>query len=77
MLVPEANERHGDVSRLPPEPMQTPVWAPLVGFVSASVSDAARYGAFPRGGFDPARMTGEMAVRTPHRLAPEEGNVTH
>ena len=44
-----------------------------MGFVGASVDDAARYGALVDGsGFDPARVTGEALFATLHRLALEE-----
>jgi len=70
----QQDERHGDVSLLAFDPAPARVferWS--MGFVGASVSDAARYGALAQeSGFDPARMTGEALFETLHRLALEE-----
>ena len=70
----QQDERHGDVSLLAFEPVQVRAFeAWSMGFVGASVSDAARYGALAQqSGFDPARMTGEALFDTLHRLALEE-----
>lgn len=70
----QQDERHGDVSLLafgltPARAFER--WS--MGFVGASVNDAARYGALVKeSGFDPARMTGEALFETLHRLALEE-----
>jgi len=70
----QQDERHGDVSLLAFAPAPVRVferWS--MGFVGASVKDAARYGALAQqSGFDPARMTGEALFETLHRLALEE-----
>jgi hypothetical protein len=70
----QQDERHGDVSLLAFDPAPTRAfehWS--MGFVGASVNDAARYGALAQeSGFDPARMTGEALFETLHRLALEE-----
>jgi Sensors of blue-light using FAD len=66
--------RHGDVSLLgfDPTPARTfENWS--MGFVGASVEDAARYGSLEQDtGFDPARMTSDALFETLHRLALEE-----
>ena len=70
----QQDERHGDVSllafdRAPQRAFEN--WS--MGFVGASVDDAARYGAIAgASGFDPSRMTGETLFETLHRLALEE-----
>jgi hypothetical protein len=70
----QQDERHGDVSLLAFDPAPARAfenWS--MGFVGASVSDAARYGAMVSdSGFDPARMTGEALFEALHRLALEE-----
>ncbi len=70
----QQDERHGEVSLLAFDP--TPArafenWS--MGFVGASVDDAARYTALVQhSGFDPACMTGEALFETLHGLAIEE-----
>lgn len=70
----QQDERHGEVSLLafdlaPSRAFEN--WS--MGFVGASVDDAARYGAIVQeSGFDPARMTGEALFETLHSLALEE-----
>ncbi len=72
----QQDERHGDVSLL--AFVSTPArafgtWS--MGFVGASVDDAARYGSIVQeSGFDPAAMTGDALFETLHRLALEEEN---
>jgi len=70
----QQDERHGDVSLLAFDPAPARAfenWS--MGFVGASLDDAARYGALVQSsGFDPARMTGEALFATLHRLAIEE-----
>ena len=70
----QQDERHGEVSLLAFDPAPSRAfesWS--MGFVGASVEDAARYGAIvQKSGFDPARMTGEAIFETLHRLALEE-----
>ena len=70
----QQDERHGDVSLLAFEPVERrafETWS--MGFVGASVADAARYGTLAlQSGFDPARMTGEALFEALHRLALEE-----
>ncbi len=70
----QQDERHGDVSLLAFDPAPARAfenWS--MGFVGASVDDAARYGTLVQdSGFDPARMTGEALFETLHRLALEE-----
>jgi hypothetical protein len=70
----QQDERHGDVSLLAFEPVQIRAfenWS--MGFVGASVTDAARYGTMAeQSGFDPARMTGDALFETLHRLAIDE-----
>ena len=67
----QQDERHGDVCLLamtaaPARAFET--WS--MGFVGASVEDAARYGAVARdSGFDPSRMTGEALFEALHQLA--------
>jgi hypothetical protein len=72
----QQDERHGDVSLLAFEPAPARAfegWS--MGFVGASIDDAARYGALVQeSGFDPARMTGEALFETLHRLALDEEN---
>jgi hypothetical protein len=44
-----------------------------MGFVGASIGDAASYGSLvAQSGYDPARMTGDALFETLHRLALEE-----
>lgn len=70
----QQDERHGEVSLLafdsaPARAFEN--WS--MGFVGASIDDAARYGALVQAsGFDPARMTGDALFETLHRLAIEE-----
>lgn len=70
----QQDERHGQVSLLafdsaPARAFEN--WS--MGFVGASIDDAARYGVLVQdSGFDPARMTGEALFETLHRLAIEE-----
>lgn len=70
----QQDERHSDVSLLAFDATDARAfedWS--MGFVGASVDDAARYGALVQdSGFDPARMTGEALFETLHRLALEE-----
>ena len=70
----QQDDRHGNVSLLAFEPAPTRSfenWS--MGFVGASVADAARYGSIvQQSGFDPSRMTGEALFETLHRLAVEE-----
>ena len=70
----QQDDRHGEVSLLAFDPAPSRAfenWS--MGFVGASVIDAARYGALAQeSGFDPARMTGEALFETLHRLALEE-----
>lgn len=70
----QQDERHGEVSLLGFDPVSARAfdnWS--MGFVGASIDDAARYGALVQhSGFDPARMTGEALFETLHRLAIEE-----
>lgn len=75
----QQDERHGDVSLLAFESAPARAFeAWSMGFVGASVSDAARYGALAQeSGFDPARMTGEALFETLHRLALEEEDTSH
>lgn len=70
----QQDERHGDVSLLAFEPVEARAFeAWSMGFVGASVMDAARYGGLAQeSGFDPAHMTGEALFETLHRLALEE-----
>jgi hypothetical protein len=72
----QRDERHGDVSLLAFDPIEARAFeAWSMGFVGASVTDAARYGSLAQeSGFDPARMTGEALFETLHRLALEEEN---
>ncbi len=72
----QQDERHGDVSLLAFDPVPARAFeAWSMGFVGASVADAARYGGLAaESGFDPARMTGEALFSTLHRLALEEEN---
>jgi len=70
----QQDERHGEVSLLGFDPVSARAfdnWS--MGFVGASIDDAARYGALVQhSGFDPARMTGEALFKTLHGLAIEE-----
>jgi hypothetical protein len=70
----QQDDSHGGVSLLAFQPAPNRVfenWS--MGFVGASVSDAANYAAFSKNtGFNPARMTGEALFETLHRLALEE-----
>ena len=70
----QQDERHGDVSLLAFDPAPERAfenWS--MGFVGASVEDAARYGALASGtGFDPARMSGDALFEALHRLALED-----
>ena len=70
----QQDERHGEVSLLAFDAVPARAfenWS--MGFVGASIDDAARYGALVQdSGFDPARMTGEFLFETLHRLAIEE-----
>ena len=70
----QQDDRHGDVALLSFEPVPArafDTWS--MGFVGASVEDAARYGATGlESGFDPARITGVALFETLHRLALEE-----
>jgi hypothetical protein len=70
----QQDDRHGGVSLLAFEPAPRRVfenWS--MGFVGASMSDAAVYAAVTEDtGFDPTRMTGEALFETLHRLALEE-----
>lgn len=70
----QCDDGHGDVSLLAFVPVEVRAfesWS--MGFVGASVEDAARYGSIAeRSGFDPSRMTGEALFETLQRLALEE-----
>lgn len=70
----QQDERHGDVSLLAFENVEQRAfegWS--MGFVGASVADAARYaGLATDSGFDPARMNGDTLFETLYRLAQEE-----
>ena len=70
----QQDDRHGEVSLLAFDPAPVRAfqnWS--MGFVGASVDDAARYGVLVKeSGFDPARMTGEALFETLHGLALEE-----
>ena len=70
----QQDDRHGDVSVLGFDPVPARAfgnWS--MGFVGASIDDAARYGALTQdSGFDPARMTGETVFEILHKLAIEE-----
>jgi hypothetical protein len=70
----QQDERHSDVSLLAFEATEWRTfdsWS--MGFVGASIDDAARYGSIVRNsGYDPSRMTGEVLFETLHRLALEE-----
>lgn len=70
----QQDERHGDVSLLAFDPVSTrafETWS--MGFVGASVEEAARYGAVAdASGYDPSRMSGEALFTALHRLALEE-----
>jgi hypothetical protein len=70
----QQDDRHGDVSLLAFDPVEARAFATWsMGFVGASVEDAARYGAVAsESGYDPARMTGDALFETLHRLAREE-----
>ncbi|MGI4798917.1 MAG: BLUF domain-containing protein [Janthinobacterium lividum] len=74
----QQDERHGDVSLLAFEP--TPArafdsWS--MGFVGASIDDAAHYGSIVQGsGYDPSHMTGNALFETLQRLALEEESVS-
>jgi hypothetical protein len=73
----QQDDRHGDVSLLAFEPVAERAfenWS--MGFVGASVANAARYGSIvPESGFDPAKMSGDALFATLHRLALEEEDV--
>ncbi|HZF42697.1 MAG TPA: BLUF domain-containing protein [Sphingomonadaceae bacterium] len=70
----QQDHRHGDVSLLAFEPAPTRVfrnWS--MGFIGASVKDAALYGVMVQdSGYDPAQMTGDALFERLHRLALEE-----
>jgi len=70
----QQDSRHGDVSLLAFEPASSRAfrnWS--MGFIGASVKDAARYGLMVQEtGYDPAQMTGDALFETLHRLALEE-----
>lgn len=70
----QQDDRHGDVSLLAFEPASGRSfenWS--MGFVGASVDDAARYGAIVgESGFDPARLSGDALFETLRRLAMDE-----
>ena len=70
----QQDERHGDVTLLAFDPAPSRSfghWS--MGFVGASIDDAARYGTLAEeSGFDPARMTGEALYEALHRLALEK-----
>jgi hypothetical protein len=70
----QQDSRHGDVSLLAFEPAPDRAfrnWS--MGFIGASVKDAARYGLMVQEtGYDPAQMTGDALLETLHRLALEE-----
>ncbi|TVV71403.1 BLUF domain-containing protein [Sphingomonas solaris] len=67
----QQDDRHGEVSLLAFETAPTRSfegWS--MGFVGASVPDAARYGAIVQdSGFDPTRMSGNALFETLHHLA--------
>ena len=70
----QQDNRHGEVSLLAFDPAPSRAfenWS--MGFVGASIDDAARYGALVQeSDFDLTRMTGEALFETLHRLALEE-----
>jgi hypothetical protein len=70
----QQDSRHGDVSLLAFEPAPDRAfrrWS--MGFIGASVKDAARFGLMvEETGYDPAKMTGVALFETLHRLALEE-----
>ena len=70
----QQDERHGDVSLLgmaPAAERAFETWS--MGFVGASVEEAARYGAVAREtGYDPSRLNGDALFRALHQLAIEE-----
>lgn len=74
----QQDQRHSDVSLLAFDPAPSRAfenWS--MGFVGASVTDAARYQNLAEtSGYDPARMTGEELFETLHRLALEEEHST-
>lgn len=67
----QQDDRHGDVSLLACEPAEDRSfgnWS--MGFVGASVEDAARYGEVARdSGFDPTSLSGDVLLETLRRLA--------
>ncbi|UAJ10613.1 BLUF domain-containing protein [Glacieibacterium megasporae] len=75
----QQDDRHGDVSLLAFDPVPTRAfedWS--MGFVGASIGDAARYGVLvDSSGFDPARMDGDALFETLRGLAMEEEHVEH
>ena len=70
----QQDERHSDVSLLAFDPAEVRAfenWS--MGFVGASIADAARFGPIVQNsGFDPARVTGEALFETLRDLALEE-----
>lgn len=70
----QQDDRHGDVSLLAFEAAPARSfddWS--MGFVGASVEDAARYGAIvQQNGFNPTRMSGDALLETLSRLALED-----
>lgn len=70
----QRDERHGDVSLLAFESIEARAFAGWsMGFVGASVVDAARYGDVAlKSGFDPSRMTAKALFKTLYQLAMEE-----
>jgi len=66
--------RHGDVSLLETREVETRAFeAWSMGFVGASVDDAARYGQIAaESGYDPSRMSGEALFEALQRLALED-----
>jgi hypothetical protein len=74
----QQDDRHGEVFLLAFERSEVRAfdsWS--MGFVGASVDDAARYGQIAGdSGYDPARMTGEELFLTLQNLALEEERIT-
>lgn len=70
----QQDERHGEVSLLSVGPVQArafETWS--MGFVGASVEDAARFGQIATdSGYDPSRMTGDALFAALQSLALEE-----
>jgi hypothetical protein len=70
----QQDERHGDVSLLALQPVEARAfeqWS--MGFVGASLQDAARFAAVAQeSGYDPSRLDGDALFEALQRLALEE-----